>query len=1559
MYFGRRTLLNEEFLALNPSGELPFIQPRVRRLGRSPTMTMPARSIAFWVFPDAQVRPCMDISHKKMVPKERVKQENSEEDISDYETEKHKYVHMDRDREDDSKERYQAAAKVKRKIQHEYQKQERSDSTSEEYNSAETREILFGAKNKKKISEESFTDDHYMPRYNLKTKKIYSKSGREYFDEEKNGNILTGRRNMKFSHDSSERDSNESVGKKYRNNIQVKQTNKQEFSESKNKFIKPTSTYPKKYQPKHSSDFEEKNENLRQERKKYEHSESESIESKPFKKAKITDHKNIPLFNGPKNFDSDEDRSRYQQNKKKYVPFQDQMKSNVGIVKHGEDINKNSSKYDHVRQFNETKNGRYNFAIVQHDDSLSSSSENNTGMVTQSEHSHISEYSPPHTTETHEAMMETESNLKTKFANLISKSPEATSEAPGKVVVMEILHNGIEEGSGAKKSRVVRSISESGPYIIPGLSPDLFQQQSKVKSTSKRRKEESIRQPRRTKKPKEIRLQESIVYDTNKPVSYEDADHLFGSPLSDNIKDDSFPRGDVFLKEAGESQEKNNDYDYVGDEDEKKDHNHSHSEEATDNEELPSKYHGLGHFFENVRITKPHIKENLVNYGELWEAEGYGELEETHDTGHEEEEDSKVIPHEQLSEEHDRKIKNKTANMLKSYFDDTRDSKELDMEEEHRKQKMAVKDSSKTTDEYDTEYESSENTGCMHPNSLPYQNSGQHGHQDMKENTPGKARYRTKRHGEFIGSGIFPKKGERMGEFIGNALTSVPVVARNLLSNGKTSLVFDNGADGEERLSKIVDHIIHTIRDLDADYDPKLVSLTLESENSKEIVKRSVDSKESNHLSRVHKKQLNSLSEELSMAEGNNLKTVNQNSDKNANNFIKKYFNSAQKSLTEQNRTEKEETNNVHETNFNKNRGDASQTTVPENYRNREIKGKDKVPFAQTQNESKLKNSTFDHTKIVRSKRSESGDENYEPDEAEPLQKKYKKSKIKHLIYEKKLKDEDCIKDDKSKIYKEKEFEKRQKKGKLIKKKGDKKKRKKKLKSKESDEVHAKKRFHYKKGDKAKKTLIKYKRSLYLIDDNDLINGARESNTLVSPYEIQHDFKLFESENPYKENTINGEDFIYFFVDKNDPTAKNNEINGVGEEIKPESADAFEGNELRSLVKSGSLHMDPVSHSEVIYEVLPEHLLDPAFQQEHEVTVVLDSLGNDWEYDLTQSDYTVPLSEGTDNTPSVNRFNRQDDDVEKKINVITGGMGDLLQGIADPRQTIPVEHNVEYRIGDIGQYADDYLVYGSGNTVYDIGESNAVHEEHNQQNIVRPYEEVTEFEISGVDEATHNELSKILGNSMKVLIEMPPRGTYSGTVIEQDVGDENEEHENNRNKRSLINSGTYADSNEWYEDGDAQVERIVKKPYKLDGALRYKYRDFAKGSDDDLFPNETLIKELIENEEINNEILSDPDRSNNVHRKNFIPRNRDPIDYIRVTSTLSTTEGDDQINSTKAQTEKLVEDMMEESRESADNRTTLGSSDKVTPEEKSNFLGKIMNSLSKAYSYVRNFVFPS
>lgn len=80
-FFFRQTLYNGQKLMLSSKGELPLLAPKVRKIGRGQSISVPAHSIFFIVYPDVKVRMCMsnpfgnddfqDLSKKLMVPHSR------------------------------------------------------------------------------------------------------------------------------------------------------------------------------------------------------------------------------------------------------------------------------------------------------------------------------------------------------------------------------------------------------------------------------------------------------------------------------------------------------------------------------------------------------------------------------------------------------------------------------------------------------------------------------------------------------------------------------------------------------------------------------------------------------------------------------------------------------------------------------------------------------------------------------------------------------------------------------------------------------------------------------------------------------------------------------------------------------------------------------------------------------------------------------------------------------------------------------------------------------------------------------------------------------------------------------------------------------------------------------------------------------------------------------------------------------------------------------------------------------------------------------------------------
>lgn len=99
--FDRDTLLNGKPLQLNPDGTLPIFRPKIYRISSRPTLSIPAGSVAFWVFPEARARACLIKLPKNTetagnhildlkTDKTSINDENTNEDMNSFEVFKNK-----------------------------------------------------------------------------------------------------------------------------------------------------------------------------------------------------------------------------------------------------------------------------------------------------------------------------------------------------------------------------------------------------------------------------------------------------------------------------------------------------------------------------------------------------------------------------------------------------------------------------------------------------------------------------------------------------------------------------------------------------------------------------------------------------------------------------------------------------------------------------------------------------------------------------------------------------------------------------------------------------------------------------------------------------------------------------------------------------------------------------------------------------------------------------------------------------------------------------------------------------------------------------------------------------------------------------------------------------------------------------------------------------------------------------------------------------------------------------------------------------------------------------
>jgi hypothetical protein len=224
--------------------------------------------------------------------------------------------------------------------------------------------------------------------------------------------------------------------------------------------------------------------------------------------------------------------------------------------------------------------------------------------------------------------------------------------------------NKIERGS---RGRYRRYVSETGIYAIPGLHPDYTQPNSGISIKNLWRRNRGDRFQKLARISKHEGDIQSSLYEPYHHVSFEDVKEGFPVFNSNEHEVHTFPTGDIYMQQGGESsEERNSDYDYVD-----KDENVYEEDENVSSE--PEHFHGPAEYFETFQTSRVVPNEKFVDYGgELSEAESIAlakpsEQEEDQDGGNEYNDD-KVIQELGPTEEEDHKARAATARMLDTYY---------------------------------------------------------------------------------------------------------------------------------------------------------------------------------------------------------------------------------------------------------------------------------------------------------------------------------------------------------------------------------------------------------------------------------------------------------------------------------------------------------------------------------------------------------------------------------------------------------------------------------------------------------------------------------------------------------------------------------------------------------------------------------------------------------------------------------------------------------------------------------------------------------------------------
>jgi hypothetical protein len=246
----------------------------------------------------------------------------------------------------------------------------------------------------------------------------------------------------------------------------------------------------------------------------------------------------------------------------------------------------------------------------------------------------------------------------------------ATMEEFGMIVNSESLRqkrNDMEKGA---RGRYRRYAPETGTYIIPGMEPDYFQSNNgmSIKNSLWRKKRGDILQKLARISKHEGNIRASL-YEPHHHVHFEDVNEGFPVINSNEHAVRTFQRGDIYMRQGGESyEERNKDYDYVD-----KDENVYEEEENVSFQ--PEHFHGPTEYFEIFQTSRPVADKKFAGYdGELSEAELLvmekpSEQEEKKGSS-DEDNDDMIIQEQGPTGEEDHRAKVATTKMLNTYYTD-------------------------------------------------------------------------------------------------------------------------------------------------------------------------------------------------------------------------------------------------------------------------------------------------------------------------------------------------------------------------------------------------------------------------------------------------------------------------------------------------------------------------------------------------------------------------------------------------------------------------------------------------------------------------------------------------------------------------------------------------------------------------------------------------------------------------------------------------------------------------------------------------------------------------